>query len=628
MATGTAPGQRRLDVCALPSLTTVETAMIVALVTGALLLINLGAPSLALWGVLFLLVLLTLRGFLSWPERMARKHRLSRPGPELAPLRQRIRELSWELGLPRPPVLAVSPGSEGLATFGTFRRWYLWCGRDTARRLAERAGSDPALDAALIHELCHFQHGDHLRVGAARAALRTGALVMAWTAAFHLGLMAAAMDVFTDPDDLTPDEMVALLYESSTRSGLAVPPPPSGLDERMGWDDKTARVDEVSPRRVTLSLLFNTLPVAAVLGLLLLISWRRLHRTREHYADLAAARHLGDGGALIRSLFSLAPPGRGPGRGWLRSLLARTPGLALLGPAHPSAAQRLSALRDPRAIVASPWRTGLWLAAFLLVVETILQSTSAVMVAGRSPMLASVVAGYLLISVHGILRASGGQYRRRDIPWIMGIALVPQVLLIAVAGVYIAVTLALAPQLTEAALNETVANLSGYGGTEELDLFEGNPTAYLVQSLVVGLLRLPAVFLLVVVASMITVGIYRRLISRTAGMGGGRPVLWRVYAVLAGVAVGLAGGVLPGLTAIIQGDVDRLTSPALWLVSVPIALGSAIVVLLTAVLPPGAPRCPACGEPELADEGDFVLCRACGAERPPWPWTRYSVEAA
>ncbi len=619
----------RLDVRALPSLTTVEAAMIVALVTGALVLIQVGAPSMAMWPAVLVYLFVGLRSFLAIPERMARRHQLAPPPEDVAPLQRRIDRLARDLALPRSPTLVVSPDDAGLATFGTVRRWYLWCGLERARALASRGEHDRSLDAALLHELCHFQHGDHLRIGAARAAVVAGAAVLAWCALFFFGLLTVVhvtQDYWTQTP---PSEALGGILDAWRSRGVLVPPVPlEALDEQFDWEGKTRLVADFSLARKALTLWSNTIPVALLAASLMLLSWRRLLRVREHYADAGAACQLGDGGPVVAAVIGLG--GRTtPGRRTLGRRVGHVlrPVFAWAGANHPTAQERLRVLRDPRRMIASPWRMAVYIAVFLLIQELLLQGTSAVMVAGRAPLQASAVAAYLLISTHGLLRAAAGSYRHRQTLAMVAIAFVPLAALTTLTILVLLVWAAVDPAGLAAALDHTLAVSGGHTGRAPLGAFEGSPMGFVVHAAVINLGLLVVVLVVVGCASILTVQLFRGQLRAGTDGPAGRRVLHRTYGLLAVTAIAITLGVLAPASAVLELDTERLTSPLMWTLSVLSLLGWAGVAAAQVLTRGDRGRCPDCGEALPATPGPSVRCAACDTETVGWPWIRYRVEA-
>lgn len=616
----------RLDIRSLPSLATLEAGMIVALVTGALVLIQLALPSQPTWLLLILYGFVALRAFFHAPERMARRFDLHPPPDEILPLQLRIDELAAGLALPRSPTLVVSPDDAGLATFGTLRRWFLWCGEGRARQLALRAEKgDEELDAALLHELCHLQQGDHLRIGAAKAATVAGATVMLWAVIIGLGLLAFGYVIRDAIAESQPSEWIIRLLDSARAQGVRVPAISLTWIDTLAQADRIAQdLPEFSFRRRAWSMALKSLPITLLAGVLLAVSWRRLLRVREHYADVGAAANLGNGGAVVRALFTL---GGGASSGRIRLPLAG-PLLAWVTEAHPSAQERLRTLRDPGGLIARPWRAAASFGVFLLILELLLHGTSNMLALGWNPLREPVVAGVLLLGLHAVLRSAAGSYRLRETLGVAALALTPVALFRVLVTIGMLTWFAVWPESFRAFLDDAMLAAGGHSMRHSPGVVAHYAGPILAAQSLRMLATLPAGFALIVATVWLIVHQFRRLAACRPAAAGGRWVLRRFHGLLAVHVLFLWLAVAPIVGAVVMLDLSIVYSPFVWLG----AFGAGVVWFGTMATAPvllrrRPPLCPTCGAP-LVDAPDAGACPSCGANSAEWPWTRYLVEAA
>lgn len=623
-----APAPLRLDIRSLPSLATLEAGMIVALVTGALVLIQVALPSQPTWLLLLVYAFVALRAFFHAPERMAKRFDLRPPPVDVAPLQRRIDELAAQMGLARAPTLVVSPDDAGLATFGTLRRWFLWCGEGRARQLAFRAErGDEDLDAALLHELCHLQQGDHLRIGAARAATVAGATVMLWAVLLGLGLLVFGYVLREAIVESPPSTWVLRLLDDARAQGVRVPPLQlSWLDGLAQWDRIAQDLPQFSFRRKAWSMALKSLPVILLAAALLAVSWRRLLRVREHYADVGAAAQLGNGGAVVRALFTLGGGGGGA-RGRIRIPLA-DPLLAWVADAHPSAQERLRTLQDPGGLIARPWRAAVSLGVFLLILELLLHSSSDMLALGWNPLREPLVAIVLLLGLHAVLRTAAGAYRLRETLGMAALALAPVALLRVLVTLGMVSWFAASPESFRAFIEDALMVAGGYTTTHNPGYFAHHAGAILLAQTLRLLGTLPVVYALAVAAVWLLVHQFSRLAACRPTRAGGRWVLRRFQGLVVVHVLFLWLVAAPFVGAVVTLDLSILFSPLAWIGAfVAGVLWIGVMGLAPWLLLRRQPGCASCGAP-MADAAAEAACPSCGKQIAAWPWIRYRVEAA
>src|SRR5262245_46846590 len=182
---------RRLNLFALPNQTTILVILLVSVLYGTLIAVGATVQPVIFWLLALGLLVLSLRGLLSWPERECARNKLAPAGEEFAPVQTLIARLACDLELPRAPQLMLSRDDD-LRIFGSWRRWYIAMDEGRARKMMDMLGNEtlePQAEAALLHELCHFKHGDHSWTGYARALLRASLWLMVWATVMLVGIL-------------------------------------------------------------------------------------------------------------------------------------------------------------------------------------------------------------------------------------------------------------------------------------------------------------------------------------------------------------------------------------------------------------------------------------------------------
>ncbi len=371
-----APVSRRLNVFALPSYTAIIFVLIASVILGIAFTALL--PGSRLWWppVVLPLILLPLRDFLQWPDRLLRDYRsgASHVGAEAeaAQVRQQIESALASSALTRPPELCITDAPVVIESFGTFRRRYVALGRGPAailvRKLASRKHRQP-YQAMLCHELAHFANHDMPLAQLSRSLLKMTVLVMA--ANIWIGLLLVLFVVMVSPEILRPE-----FWTHMSERLAALTPGFSTLD--ISWVlDSLQQQNPYAFERLqgpagrdalwlssSLYLVGAQLPFVLVGAVLWLFYWPRLMRIRELYADARAAEMLHDPDAVIKALslhglLSLAPePAPRTRRQRVRDDLGRAlwqarglpmklPLVGRLFALHPSLTKRQRCLADP-----------------------------------------------------------------------------------------------------------------------------------------------------------------------------------------------------------------------------------------------------------------------------------------
>jgi len=268
----------RLNLFALPSRTTLLFFLILVVIYVPILA-TFFTPSPVCAPCLVLgMILLPLRHFLRNPEQTIEQEQLGAPTADYTLLNDTIGQAARETAHVKIPRVMVSQhASDGIRTFGTFRRAYLAFSEAMAQemqRLLQSGSENVARARAMIlHELAHWRHNDVWFASLARSVL-----------VVTIGFMALNLIVHW---------MTPLLYYGFIRFYDFTQPPWSELIPLLERDMPNLRemLDPTNPiiaaRWVDyrIAIFASFMPLIVGSALLLIFFWRALLRTRELYAD-------------------------------------------------------------------------------------------------------------------------------------------------------------------------------------------------------------------------------------------------------------------------------------------------------------------------------------------------------
>lgn len=386
----------RLNLFALPSLTSVLAALSSALIVGVLLLVVINSPLLRAWpAALGLLAVLTARRLLALPERALRD--ASPPGPELAPLQARLETLAAGLGVTPPPRLLLGAATTEPQTVGALRRrFFLLSPGEADALLATLADprQEPRVDALLLHELHHFRHGDNLLLGTVEALLGAARDLILWGCLLLLGLLiflrlAAADLLGHEREEIAARVALATGSPGSSRFFLDLFP-------QELWDTAKRNISKFDVDLLIFFLVANLTTVVLV-AIALLLFWRALLRLREIYADAGVAQAQMATAPLLDALGRSAFPlrARQPDKPWAwRPLTKPWPGrldgvrlrVNELLAFHPGLGARRACLRAPERLFGDSQQAALLIGMSVTVLNLLVWNSSAVLLAGRWPL--------------------------------------------------------------------------------------------------------------------------------------------------------------------------------------------------------------------------------------------------
>lgn len=621
------PPRLRLNLFALPSLTTLLFALIVGVILIAVVAGLRQNPSALGFLIAIGMLILPVRDFLRRVDTRVRslneKPSLEAPSP-LAWLGE-VDQVAGELHVKKPPELLLAPEDLAPTTIGSWRRHYVALGRPQAQHLTRLPRSTRRV--LWLHEVGHFANGDQWKVGLAGSLLGTSITFMTWSAFFLLGIVILArvygLELFE------PGFLDSLPLEPAQRSVLA----------RI-WPDSAAMAPLLDQaRQVDLSLaalyvLDAHLPFVFSGIVLLVFIWRSLVQVREYYADARVADRLGNLAETRQSLSLVAwqlevanQVEAGRGQSWkesVRLLINR------VAPFHPSWDDRYACLLDPTRAFGSAKRAGLVAGLAVLLLDVILVGPFTLGYVSAGPAHFATLTGFIVLA----LWLLPGVCRGFDSPSKMLHAVGQASLVFAAvrAGWLLLNTalalalLVLSPQLLQELLNAVV-----YLGNKVLVLppapvLDQDP-ATLVLSSVGGAWILMALILLCLFLGLRLVGaLFQRLLTWYAFPRAQRRLIPICGGVILLIALVLGAIVLPLPTAVIQSDIASLEQPAAVVVgglAFLLAVGAAVWFVHTDRR--YARRCPnpSCG---AAVPGSYYVgkrCPRCGALLQPWLVANY-----
>lgn len=620
-----------INIFELPS----QTALIIFLMSSLMLLTltMIAANSrVPLWPVLLLVVILSLRRLLRWPEEEVTRFNLYLAGNRYPVLQQRIQVLSHLLGLPRQPILMLAlptqglqknlssilwtalggkkgrssmTGGEGASVFGSLRRWYIWMGASYAADIEEmlkQEGGGARADALLLHELHHFKHGDITQLGWARALRETVFWTIGWALLFGTGYFAILAYAQAGIAANGIDHYIARL--------TAIYPDLEPLIR--GSLPQTSQIEQLRYQQVQFTsllghLLANALPVVVV-AIALLRYWLRFLRLREIYADSGVAHVQRQITPLIRALVLPARSVKQPRVPWRRN-----PGTRY----HLSTTERFSQLRNPALLFDGPVRYGLEVGFFLFLFEAILFGTTALEVTSAFPIHYPALILFTLLSLRMVVEVVlvGSSSRPRPL-WqtlavMLGLALIPHTFLLLSSLSLLWLGLLFFPDGLVDLLNGSLVLITGYGDPVAKGGFTSES---LFSDVVLMSMRNVPQLLFLILFTFLIVWIYSLLVRRmltwygyyTAG-GSLRRLTYRALLVL-GLLISFV--LLPPVTDLILGRMQDLLSPP----RVMLSLLTLTIIVWSFYQWVSMDRryrciCPNCSH---RVEGAYVLGRRCG----------------
>jgi len=559
---------QRLNLFALPSQTSILFYLLVAVLWGAIGSNLFAERIIPLWPLGLLLFLLPFYGFLLRPDVEQQKYNLAPPANGEYPLLlARIRELSAQVGLPRPPALWLDrKPRQPIYSFGTFRRLYIVISPVQAQKLEDflsNPSKSSLADVQIIHELSHFRNGDTWQLGLLVELFRYSFQLMGWAFVFLVGwgfLLILAKEAFLQfslHDVITrlPAESRELIEPLL----LSIFPTPEDL---AAVQEKARGID----LRVVLDFVAYITFAYVVLAAYLWLFYRPLlWRVREYYADAGVFRiqksalpflrfgrennkKTRKGTDTVAGNSSVMPR-------WLQTRLDSARKF-IDGDFWPDFGLRYQALESP-ATVFYDWKTiAKILGGLVLALEMFLATPVTLSLYGKNPLVLPVIGvtiGMLYFLLPHIVLGKKVFYD--------GLKILGVVALIRASGMLFTLGLLwslyfLVPDLLFQILQSAIYTTAGYAGLEalELDLFE-----FLVEASGRNILQIPIVLLVQVSGFALILFILRKMLTWYGYLT--TPKRFQIIAFLNIVGISLALGffALPAAISLLEQQMPDLT---------------------------------------------------------------------
>lgn len=639
---------RKLNIFALPNQTIILVVLLACVLYGALIAIGASVRPVVFWFLAFGLAVISFRGLLSWPERECARNKLAPASGDFAPLQELITRLARELALRRTPLLMLSPGNGELCMFGSWRRWYITMGEARARTALQSLDDDTQahmIEAALLHELCHFKHGDNVWTGYARALLRAGLWLMGWATIVLIGIVSLLSQVQeTFFLRYSPPQVARRFDAIMPGSGEQLAEMIFGSTEQ--WQQVRDQSNMIDLGQLLFNYFFNTFALTLFGGGLLLVFWQRLMRTREIYADAGVAHAQGRIGPLLSSIFALGSTTSATENAdapqpftqavvkqaqvwwqWVHNKFITY---------HPTFEERKDYLREPQRIYGN-WRpNALLIGYFTLVLDLLLLGSSASFYATDWPLHVPILIAFILIALTILTPIAMGQPIGRDILKIIGAVTFIRLMMLLLNLAILIANFIISPALLERLLEIWGNAIIGYSGLSP-DASDIDLGAFVLTIIRVNLLLVLIVSTTLLLASWLNAILSRRILTwygfpaislRVSSKIQITLTLMRViYLVLVLLVILLAFAVLPLITDLVS---ERATLD-LALTRLAVTGGTLLLVLPVAIWlwrcdRRYAGRCPHCGE---TIPGYYYLarrCEKCGQTLNPWLLVTYDAE--
>lgn len=417
------------NLLALPSLPGYLLIVMAVVIIGALVASSLpGSPLRAGPFLVVLFTVLVFRDFLMQPERERRTHQLTFPGAtEYETIKEAIATQARRAGLNNRPELRVAQTPGALFALGTFRHGYIAIAPDVAdvleANLRMGGASRRQAEAALLHEIQHLSQRDLIFVGLGRSLMRVGTAFSIFGLLLMMGvaLVAFALPVTPLLDPAFPDQLNQLQPGLGEIWRGVIPP---------GFAQAAAQPPDLG---LTLLFLLNAfLPLVVTVGLMYVLIWPRLLRTREFYADAGVAGFQGNSQNILKALNEYGNRARLAGSvdRWRRhfQLLSF---FSFIGTSteqatsrwirfHPTLAERYQCIEQPMRAFGSARVNGLLAGLLSVLLDVLLVGALTAIYAAQVPGVIPVIVGTLAASFVLLPEALEGRMAAKAATWIVG----------------------------------------------------------------------------------------------------------------------------------------------------------------------------------------------------------------
>lgn len=628
----------KLDVFALPNQTTILFSLIAGVLFITITVGSLGTqPFMVLLAVG--IFLLPWRAFLAWPEREFTKHQLRHPGNEFPNLAAAIQSGATAIKLARVPQLVVGQNAGiNLHIVGSFRRWYIVMSESEACQLETDLKNElfaPGVHALLLHELYHFKSGDYWQMRYIKELLRTSALFMLWALAFLMGygfLLLIAKPYIIGFDFSALANQLESLAPQTRDLYLALLPSP---DE---WAVVQQKAAEINLAFVITFITNATMPFIVVGGILWLLYWPKLLRTREFYADAGVAQTQARIDHLFRAILlgSRSSSSSTSSRTWVGNILYRLDMLlkqirsALKPPTwirkwfskHPEFERRIDALQSPVRVYDSWLVTALSLGGLALILDMMLSTPLTLPYHGQWPMHFAVISISVLVTLSLIPSLVLGQSAYKQAFKIVGVIVALRFTWLMLTIGMLVFLLVFAPSLLADILTAAVVSTARYTRYLETPVIS-DLTAFVLKATWINTAQVFIVLAALSLLVLLNAWLLRRLLTWYGYQHSKRRLIHIVYWAILWNTVWFSLAVLTPVTVLLLRLESLFDLVTILLVFLGIAIATAGAAAFFLADSKYANRCPQCNERLV---GHYFLGRRCGRCNEllhPWLITEY-----
>jgi hypothetical protein len=628
----------KINIFALPNQTTILVTMLVVAVFGGLLSVTaISQPGFFVPITLGLFVL-SLRGLLSWPDRESARYKLVPAGNRFGDLQSCVTRLARQLELRRVPTVMISTTAHELAIVGSWRRWYIVMDEQRAQMVTDELQKPERveeIEAGLLHELYHFKHGDHLSVGYAHALLRAAGGFGLWNAVLLMGLIwlliLAQKAFFQYSPNVISQRFDAVL------PGLGQTLVPTFFGSMAQWEQLREKATRLDLGQVQFALFGNIFPFVFISVLLLGFFWQRLMRAREIYADAGVAQQQGRVQPVIRAPIYFAaftskaadttaqdlPIIQDSTKGFRRRRIR----LGQIAEFHDPPNKRLENLCFPERAFGGWLSTALLAGLFIVALDMLLYSTSALFYVGQWPLHFPVLTASILVSLALIVKVMLGQPLWGEI-----LKIITVIVLIHTALLLLSLSLLWVLLLTDPAGLSTVIEifarfLSGYSVLSP-QLLTQDPIDFVLRASAFNLAQVPVQFALIVLGVWANTLLIRSALTWYGFPNAERRLKYVMYGAITLVTLALALVIIPLATDLVLLRFADLLSPIRWLITAVVLVGVAAGCFwFVRQHRRYAQRCPRCS---AISSGTYKLgkqCPECGRILHVWLLADYDTES-
>lgn len=621
----------KLNLFALPSQTAILFWLIAGTMIGSILFGTAGTAPFPIRWLTPVVVLLSLWGFLSLPDRELRKGKLVLITTEYPLLTNAIRNLSAQIGLKRVPTILLSNENRKMQIMGSFRRWHVVLGKEDVQTLEDLLSQPQNSDLAemkILHELYHFKNGDYWQLGLLTEMFKTTFSVMFWFMCFFGGWMfvlslAAQSFLNFSPSSLiekiSPD--IRPLIEQALLNGL---PSDTELD---ALQSKVAEINFIDAASFVLNI---SLPFIFITAFLWYFYLPLFWQMREFYADAGMVQTLGTSAPIWKVLPSVARQGNSVNHTnkhifWTLWEFIVNPFSQFRKISNEKRRftpnGRTDALLDPRRVFYDWKKIALYLGGLTLVLEIFLSTPLTLPIIGQNPVSYATLVilgatGYFLLP-----QLILGEFR-----WFDALLIIIVINLIRLAWLVITLGVLwtlyfLDPNALFEVLRSAIYSTARYTGNAT---FELNILDFLAKASFVNLLQVPIIFTIQVLSLNSLLYLFKRLATWYSFLQNERIFKRTILVLTVGLILVLLFSILPLISSLLKADFYSLARPGIilqFMVGILILAGGICWFVIQDRR--FSNKCPTCNAYSAYSSKKIENCQSCGNRILPWLWTEY-----